>query len=89
MVRAGKEAAFCRHSVPKPVLDFIAWEDDKGSRHLRVGTSAPRGGGGLWLREVEQRAGMVRQFAACFGDHRAEQRIEHTVEELVSQRVLG
>ena len=27
-------------------------------------------GGGLLLREVEQRTGIVRQFAACFVDHR-------------------
>jgi len=46
-------------------------------------------GGGLLLREVENRTGIVRQFAACFVDHREEERIEHTVEELVSQRVFG
>ncbi len=46
-------------------------------------------GGGLLLREVEKRIGIVRQFAACFQDYRHADRIEHTVEELVAQRVYG
>ena len=45
--------------------------------------------GGLLLREVEKRTGIVAQFAACFRDHRDPARIEHTVEELVAQRVYG
>lgn len=46
-------------------------------------------GGGLLLREVEKRIGIVRQFAACFRDYRNPDLIEHTVEELVAQRVYG
>jgi Transposase DDE domain group 1 len=46
-------------------------------------------GGGLLLREVEKRIGIVRQFAACFRDYRDPDRIEHTLEELVAQRVYG
>jgi hypothetical protein len=46
-------------------------------------------GGGLLLGEVERRTGILRQFAACFTDHRDAEQIEHTVEELVSQRVYG
>lgn len=46
-------------------------------------------GGGLLLREVEKRTGILRQFAACFTDYRDRQRIEHTVQELVAQRVYG
>ena len=42
--------------------------------------------GGLLLREVEKRTGIIRQFAACFRDHRQAERIEHEVEELVAQR---
>jgi len=41
------------------------------------------------LREVEKRIGIVRQFAACFLDYRNPDLIEHTVEELVAQRVYG
>ena len=46
-------------------------------------------GGGLLLREVEKRIGIVHQFAACFRDYRNPDLIEHTVEELVAQRVYG
>ena len=45
--------------------------------------------GGLLLREVEKRTGIIQQFAACFRDHRQAERIEHGVEELVAQRVYG
>jgi len=45
--------------------------------------------GGLLLREVEKRTGIIRQFAACFRDSRDPARIEHPVEELVAQRVYG
>ena len=46
-------------------------------------------GGVLLLRELEQRTGLVRGFAGCFVDHRDPVRIEHTVVELVTQRVFG
>jgi hypothetical protein len=46
-------------------------------------------GGGLLLREVEKRVGILRQFAACFTDYRNADLIEHTVQELVAQRVYG
>ena len=45
--------------------------------------------GGLLLREVEKRTGIIQQFACCFRDHRQAERIEHGVEELVAQRVYG
>ncbi len=45
--------------------------------------------GGLLLREVARRTGIVTRFAACFADHRSADRIEHSVAELVSQRVYG
>src|SRR5271167_1536778 len=46
-------------------------------------------GGGLLLREVEKRIRIHRQFAVCFTDYRDPDLIEHTVEELVAQRVYG
>jgi hypothetical protein len=46
-------------------------------------------GGGLLLREVEKRIGILRQFVACFTDYRKPDRIDHTVEALVAQRVYG
>ena len=45
--------------------------------------------GVLLLREIAARSGLLRRFAACFTDHRRADRIEHTVEELLSQRVLA
>ena len=45
-------------------------------------------GGGLLLREVEKRVGMLRQFAACFTDYRNPDLIEHQVEEMVAQRQM-
>ena len=45
--------------------------------------------GGLLLREVEKRTGIIGRFAACFTDHRDAKRIEHGVRELVAQRVYG
>jgi hypothetical protein len=45
--------------------------------------------GGLLLREVEKRTGIVWQFASCFTDHREPGRVEHSVKELVAQRVFA
>jgi hypothetical protein len=45
--------------------------------------------GGLLLRETEKRTGILSAFARCFADLRDPDLIEHTVEELVSQRVYG
>jgi hypothetical protein len=45
--------------------------------------------GGLLLREVEAKTGILRRFAACFTDHRDPDLIEHTVYELLAQRVFA
>jgi hypothetical protein len=45
--------------------------------------------GGLLLREVEKGTGILRGFADCFVDRRAPELIEHSILELVSQRVYG
>jgi len=46
-------------------------------------------GGGLLLREVERRMGAIRSFARCFADYRHPDKVEHSVEALVAQRVYG
>ena len=46
-------------------------------------------GGLLLLREVAQHTGLLQRFAHCFTDYRDARYIEHTVEELVAQRVLA
>ncbi|MEZ5553231.1 MAG: transposase [Pseudomonadales bacterium] len=46
-------------------------------------------GGGLLLREVDQRLGMLSRLAGCFTDYRNPNSIEHSVHALVAQRVYG
>ena len=53
-----------------------------GQREVRAGFDGgaiTSDGGGLLLREVEKRTGIMARFAACFTDHRDAERIEHTV----------
>ena len=45
--------------------------------------------GGLLLREVDRRLGLLNRLAACFVDRRDPERSEHSVERLVAQRVYG
>ena len=45
--------------------------------------------GSLLLDRTEQRTGILRQFAHCFSDFRNPDRIDHSVPELVRQRVYG
>jgi hypothetical protein len=45
--------------------------------------------GGVILREVEKRTGIIGGFAACFTDHRKPELIEHPVEDLIGQRIYG
>jgi len=46
-------------------------------------------GGGLLLQQTERITGIIKNFAACFTDHRDADLIEHTVEELVAQRIYA
>jgi hypothetical protein len=46
-------------------------------------------GGVLLLAEVDRRLGLLELFAACFQDHRNPALVEHSIEELVRQRVFG
>ncbi len=69
-------------------LEFVG----VGCRRVVAGFDAGRvssDGGLLLLREVAERTGMLRRLAACFRDHRNPDRTEHSVEELIAQRVLG
>ena len=45
--------------------------------------------GVLLLREVERGTGLIAGLAECFKDHRDARLIEHTVEELLGQRIYG
>ncbi len=46
-------------------------------------------GGVLRLREVDRRFRVTERLAGCFRDHRSALLIEHRVETMVAQRVLG
>lgn len=66
--------------------------EDMGRRHVAAsfdGNHVASDGGLLLLHELKQRTGFFAAFAACFLDHRNPARIEHTVEQMLSQRVLG
>jgi hypothetical protein len=45
--------------------------------------------GGLLLREVEQRTHVLKRLAGCFSDYRDAEQIEHALEALIKQRVIG
>jgi hypothetical protein len=46
-------------------------------------------GGAMLLREVERLTGIIGGFSACFTDHRNPKLIEHTVEQLIAQRIYA
>ncbi len=43
----------------------------------------------LLLREVDRRLNLTERLAACFTDHRQPDLVEHTVPQLVAQRLYG
>ena len=45
--------------------------------------------GGLLLREVEAKFGFIKQLARCFVDHRSPAFTLHSLEELLTQRIVG
>ena len=46
-------------------------------------------GGALLLRELDEHLGVTQKLTACFTDHRDPELIEHSVLDLVRQRVYG
>lgn len=65
---------------------------DLGSREVVAafnGGKVSSDGGCLLLREVEEKFRLLERFAGCFTDHRDPERIEHTLTDLIKQRVFG
>ena len=63
-----------------------------GRRRVALDFNAGRissDGGLVLLRETAKATRFFKQIASCFDDHRDARRIEHTVTELLSQRILG
>ena len=52
------------------------------------GTISSDGGAFLW-RQTDQRLNLLPRLAQCFLDGRNQEQVEHSVEEMVSQRVYG
>ena len=46
-------------------------------------------GGGLLLREAELKMGIIGRLAECFIDHRHPSFVEHLLDELLRQRIMG
>jgi hypothetical protein len=65
---------------------------DLGSRKVVAGFDGgmiSSDAGGLLLREVALATELLRQFSACFVDYRNQRFVEHSVQELVSQKAIG
>jgi len=63
-----------------------------GSREVVAdfeGGTVSSDGGGMLLRQVEEKFEIIRQFADCFTDRRDPARTEHSVKELLAQRIFG
>jgi hypothetical protein len=62
------------------------------SRRVEAGFTAGQvstDGGALLLRETGRKIGLLGRLAGCFMDGRDVERIEHTVEQMLSQRIYG
>lgn len=46
-------------------------------------------GGSVLLREADRHLSLSEALAACFTDHRRQDLIDHSMQELVAQRVMG
>lgn len=46
-------------------------------------------GGGMLLREVDRRFGIIDRLACCFRDHRDPELVNHTVADLLRQRIFA
>jgi hypothetical protein len=65
---------------------------DLGSRKVVVdfsGGTLSSDGGCLLLRQVDRALGLTRELASCFCDTRKAEWVDHSVEQLLSQRIYG
>ena len=63
-----------------------------GSREIVArfdGGTISSDGGALLLRETDRRLNLLPRLAQCFLDGRQQERVEHSVQEMISQRVYG
>jgi hypothetical protein len=65
---------------------------DCGSREIVArfdGGAISSDGGAVLLRQTDQRLDLLPRLAQCFLDGRAQDRVQHSVQEMISQRVYG
>ena len=82
------EAAFLMTECKPKTIEFHPLGSREVVGHFDGG-EITSDAGGLLLREVEQRTGILKKFAACFMDYRNPAAIEHPVHDLLAQRVYG
>ena len=66
--------------------------DDLGSRRVQAdfsGGTLSSDAGALLLRQVDRSLGLTQSLALCFGDGRNQFWVEHSVQELLRQRIYG
>jgi len=73
------------------IADLFGFEAVEGRRVEAAfhGGTMTSDAGALLLGRADRRLGVLGRFAACFVDGRSSAGVEHTIERLVGQRVLG
>jgi len=82
------EAAFLMTECNQKTFAFTA----HFSRRVEAGFTAGQvssDGGSLLLRETDRTINLLGRLAGCFTDGRDPERVEHTVEQMLSQRIYG
>ena len=67
---------------------FAAHFSRRVEAHFSAGQVTSDGGAPL-LREVDGRIDLLRRLAGCFSDGRNQEQVEHTVAEMLAQRIYG
>jgi hypothetical protein len=68
---------------------YFEWHHGRRVQAAFTGGRVTSDAGGLLLRQVELRRQIVARAASCFRDYRDPNRVEHSVDELVAQRIYG
>jgi len=71
----------------QPVLCFARISGKKVEADFEGG-NVTSDGGALFLREAEKKAGVIRRISSAVQDHRDSRYVDHSLEDLVSQRVF-
>src|SRR5438552_1920077 len=82
------EAAFMTTECNQSSFEFHPLNQRKVIAKFDGGNIASEGGV-LLRREVEKRTGLIGGLARCFTDYRDARWVEHSVEELLGQRLFG